>query len=50
MQTIIGTSNRVQEADLTDATFNVSTIDAEIRRKYLGAKDCGVRSPESGWA
>ncbi len=43
MQTIIGTSNKVLEVDLTRSTFDIYMISHEERKMYLGAKGLGLK-------
>jgi aldehyde:ferredoxin oxidoreductase len=43
METIVGTSNRVLEINLSDRTSQVVTISAEDRQHYLGGKGLGLK-------
>ena len=43
MKTIVGTSNRILEINLTTGNVNAFQVDAEDRRRFLGAKGLGLK-------
>ena len=43
MATIVGTSNRILEVNLSDRTSQVVSVSEEDRRHYLGGKGLGLK-------